>query len=268
MPETKEPILVVNGLNLWLGRDRTHVVRDLDLSLGQGEILAIAGESGAGKSQAAASLIGLGGSDGTAEAAGQITFGRETIEAGDFARLATLRGRGISTLTQESMASLTPVRRIDDLLSETLIQVADDRRNERARELLFEVDFTDPDRIMSSFPHELSGGMRQRVAFALALAAGPRVLVADEPTTALDLRLQASLMSLMARLSESRDMSIVLITHDLSVIAQMADRTLIMRDGAVVESGPTDQVFADPSDPYTRRLIEQNRFRRRSLAAA
>jgi ABC-type dipeptide/oligopeptide/nickel transport system ATPase component len=268
MSESSEPILVVRGLSLWLGREQAHVVRELDLSLGEGEILAIAGESGAGKSQAAAGLIGLGGNGGTAAATGQITFGDETIEAGDFDRLAGLRGRGISMVTQESMASLTPVRRIGDLLSETLDQVGSEQGGDRARELLLEVGFTEPDRVLDSFAHELSGGMRQRVAFALALAADPHVLIADEPTTALDLRLQASLMALMSRLRESRDMSILLITHDLAVIAQMADRTLIMREGSLVECGPTDQLFADPGDPYTRTLIEQNRLRRRSLAAA
>jgi len=263
-----EPILVVHGLNLWLGRERSHVVRELDFSLRRGEILGIAGESGAGKSQTAAALIGLGGIENTAAATGQITFAGDTIEAGDFNRLAGLRGRGISMVTQESMASLTPVRRIGDLLTETLERVASDRTVDRARELLLEVGFTEPDRILASFSHELSGGMRQRVAFALALAAEPQVLIADEPTTALDLRLQASLMALMSRLRESRGMSILLITHDLAVIAQMADRALIMREGRLVESGPTDQLFADPGDPYTRRLIEQNRSRRGSLAAA
>ncbi|MBN8869170.1 MAG: ABC transporter ATP-binding protein [Solirubrobacterales bacterium] len=268
MSERSEPILVVNGLNLWLGRDRAHVVRNLDLSVGKGEILAIAGESGAGKTQAAASLIGLGGNGTAAAATGRITFDGETIEAGDFNRLARLRGRGMSMVTQESMASLTPVRRVGDLLSETLGQVGGGEQGERAAELLTEVGFDDPDRVLTSFPHELSGGMRQRVAFALALAAEPRVLIADEPTTALDLRLQASLMSLMSRLRNSRGMSILLITHDLAVIAQLADRVLIMRQGSLVEYGPTDQLLADPTEPYTRQLVEQNRHRRRGLVTA
>jgi ABC-type dipeptide/oligopeptide/nickel transport system ATPase component len=263
-----KPILDVKELNLWLGPARDHVVRDLDLSLGEREILAIAGESGAGKTQAAAGVIGLAGQGSHATATGRIRFQDESIEAGEFDRLARLRGRGISMLTQEAMASITPVRRVGDLLSETVEQVGASGDRARGADLLAEVGFKEPARILGAFAHELSGGMRQRVAFALALASQPRVLIADEPTTALDLRLQASLMSLISRLRESREMSIILITHDLAVIAQLADRTLIMRDGRAVECGATEEMFANPVHPYTEDLLDRNRARRRSLAAA
>lgn len=266
MSEPFKPILAAEKLDLRVGRGRNHVVRGLDFELAKGEILAIAGESGAGKTQAARSLIGLAGGGRESVVSGTITFEGEEIEASDLERLARLRGRGIAMVSQEAMTSINPVRRIGDLLAETLDLVGDGRGEER--ELLREVGFDDPDRILRSFSHELSGGMRQRVAFALALAAGPRVLIADEPTTALDLRLQAALMGLLGRLRRDRDMAIVLITHDLAVIAQLADRTLIMKDGSLVESGPTAGLFADPRDPYTMELLARNRERRSFHALA
>lgn len=262
MPARSEPILAARSLEVWLGPERQHVVQGLDLELDEGEIVAIAGESGAGKTQAAAALIGLAGGGRGSEASGTVHFEGTVIDANDLARLAQLRGRRIAMVTQEAMASITPVRSVGDLLGETLTQVDGDCSAQRARELLGQAGFPDPERVLGSYAHELSGGMRQRVAFALALAARPRVLIADEPTTGLDFRLQRELMALLARIAREEGRSVLLISHDLSVIAQLADRTLVMRHGSVVESGPTTRLFAEPRDPYTRQLVKRNRTRR------
>lgn len=263
-----EPFLEVEGLDVWLGPDHRHVVRDFELQLGRAEILGVVGESGAGKTQAAAGIIGLAGTGQEVRSSGTVRFRGESFDAADLKALAGLRGRGISMLTQESMASLTPVRKVGALLLETLDQVGKGGGYPRASALLAEVGFERPERVLDSFAHQLSGGMRQRVAFALALASDPELLITDEPTTALDLRLQAELMGLISRLRRERQMSILLITHDLAVVAQLADSMLLMRDGRVVERGSTEQVFAQPSDPYTRELLKRNRDRRSGFAAA
>lgn len=257
-----EPLLVVEGLDIWLGAQRNHVVCDFGFELAASEILGVVGESGAGKSQAAAGIIGLAGRDREAVTSGRIRFQGEDFDAADPVALAGLRGPGISMLPQESMASLTPVRRVGDLMVETLDLVGNGGGYPKATELLAEVGFEAPQRVLSSFSHQLSGGMRQRVALALSLASDPKVLITDEPTTALDLRLQVEILALISRLRRDRQMSIVLITHDLAVVAQLADSAIVMKSGRVVEAGPTVNVFNDPSDPYTRALLERNWERR------
>lgn len=260
--------MVVEGLDIWLGPQRSHVVRDFGLELSESEILGVVGESGAGKSQAAAGIIGLAGREREVVTAGRVRFRGEDFDAADPRDLARLRGPGISMLPQESMASLTPVRRVGDLLVETLEQVGLGGGDQRAAELLAEVGFEEPERLLSSFSHQLSGGMRQRVALALSLASDPKVLITDEPTTALDLRLQAEVLALLSRLRRDRQMSIVLITHDLAVVAQLADSVILMKAGRVVEGGPTERVFNDPSDPYTRAMLERNWERRSGFVSA
>src|ERR687889_519091 len=266
-----EPVLSVRNLNVRFrtGDGILHAVRGIDLDVARGETVAIVGESGSGKSQTMMSVMGLLASNGWAE--GSVKYRGEELVGLSPDRLNHYRGSKLTMIFQEPMTSLDPLYRIGDQLALPLtihggMSKADARR--RAIELLELVRIPDPERRLSAYPHELSGGQRQRVMIAMALANNPDVLIADEPTTALDVTVQAQILELLADLQKRLGMSIVFITHDLGVVRRFADRTYVMKNGEVVESGTTSDLFAAPRHPYTRMLIDAEPRGRKEPAPA
>jgi oligopeptide/dipeptide ABC transporter ATP-binding protein len=252
--------LAVRGLSTVYGTSRGQIVavRDVSFEIEPGDAVGIVGESGCGKTAIALALLGLLPRNGRI-AAGQITVGGvELVNAGQKV-LRDVRGRRIAMVFQDSMTSLDPVMPIGRQITEGMIThlgIRRDAARDRAVELLEEVGIPDPANRMANYPHQLSGGLRQRVAIAVALAADPDVLIADEPTTALDVTIQAQILDLLARERTRRGMALVLITHDLGVVASVTDRVLVMYAGRVVESGSTREIFADPRHPYTLGLLK------------
>jgi peptide/nickel transport system ATP-binding protein len=255
-----EPLLRVENL-------RTHfftrdgVVRAVDgvsFEVNGGETLAIVGESGCGKSVTAFSILRLLPTPPAKIVEGRIDFaGRNLVELPE-AQMRGIRGNEISMIFQEPMTSLNPVLTVGRQITETLrVHRGMDAAaaNARALECLGQVRIPEPARRMAQYPHELSGGMRQRVMIAMALACGPRLLIADEPTTALDVTIQAQILDLMRLLREETGASIVLITHDLGVVAEMAHRVVVMYAGRKVEEAPVEGIFERPLHPYTRGLM-------------
>ncbi len=228
-------------------------VAGIDLDIRPGEILGLVGESGSGKSASCLAVMGLLGP--YASTTGSIRFAGQPI-AGD---IATLRGRSIGMIFQEPRASLDPVRTIGSQLREVLHlhrpELDAQAAEAEAASLLRRVGLPEPARQLRAYPHEISGGMAQRVAIALALAGNPRLLLADEPTTALDVTVQAQVLDLLSRLRDETGLAIVLVTHDLGIVAQYADRVAVMRHGKVVEQAPVHTLFARPSHDYTRQLL-------------
>jgi oligopeptide transport system ATP-binding protein len=254
-----EPILSIRNLHVRFrtGDGVLPAVRGVDLDVAAGETVAVVGESGSGKSQAAHAVLGLLASNGWAE--GSVRYrGAELLGLPPRA-LNRVRGAKIAMIFQEPMTSLDPLYRIGDQIALPLMAHGGlSRREARARaiELLGLVRIADPERRLRSYPHELSGGQRQRVMIAMAIANDPDVLVADEPTTALDVTVQARILDLLADLKARLGMALVFITHDLGLVRRLADRTAVMQAGEIVESGATAEIFSRPSHPYTRRLIE------------
>ncbi|WP_326537538.1 ABC transporter ATP-binding protein [Pseudorhodoferax sp.] len=259
MAEQNTPLLDVRGLNVHFdGRGETshHAVRNLDFSLAQGETLALVGESGCGKSTTALALLRLLGPN--ARLSGSIAFEGHDILGLDLPALRQLRGRAISMVFQEPMTSLNPVHTVGAQIAETLRLhqgLSREAARRRTLEMLELVEIPEPQRRIDDYPHHLSGGQRQRVMIAMAVACQPRLLVADEPTTALDVTVQAHILRLLDRLRRELSMSLLLITHDLAVVSQWADRVLVMFDGAKVEEGPARQVFTQPQHPYAQGLL-------------
>jgi oligopeptide/dipeptide ABC transporter ATP-binding protein len=234
-----------------------YAVKDLCLTIEAGECLGVVGESGAGKSQAFLAALGLLAANG--KATGRAWFGHADLIAMRSAELDTVRGAQIGTVFQDPMTSLTPHMRIGDQIAEPLVRhngLGWREARARAVELLNQVHLTDAARRMRQYPHELSGGMRQRVMIAIALACEPALLIADEPTTALDVTIQAQILALLAELKRSRGMSMVLITHDLGAVAGLADRVAVMRAGEVVELDSVGGIFKAPRHAYTRALLK------------
>lgn len=259
MTSSKTPLLSVRDLRVALPTEDgpREILHGVDFDLNANEILALVGESGSGKSVSALTLMGLLPS-ADAKVTGSIKFeGREII--GLPAReMRKLRGQGIAMIFQEPMTSLNPLLQIGYQLEEAVRAHAKvDRRTARSRalELLNKVRIPDAERRMGNYPHHFSGGMRQRVMIAMALAAKPRMLIADEPTTALDVTIQAEILQLVRDLQKSEGMGVLFITHDMGVVAETADRTMVMYHGNAVESGPTATIFAEPKHDYTRRLL-------------
>ncbi len=233
-----------------------HAVRDLTFDLGQGETLAVVGESGSGKSQAFLAMMGLLARNG--RATGEAKLAGDDLLALSPAELDRHRGLDIAMIFQDPMTSLNPSLKIGRQLSEVLVQhrhLAVHDAERRAIEMLDRVGIPEAARRASSYPHELSGGMRQRVMIAMALLCEPKVLIADEPTTALDVTVQAQMLDLFKSLTADFGTALVLITHDLGVVAGLADRMMVMYAGRAVESGPVDDLFYAPNHPYTFGLL-------------
>ena len=234
-----------------------QAVSGVSFDVRRGEVLAIVGESGCGKSVTAMSLMGLTRGP-NAEITGRATLdGTELIGAGD-TELQRIRGNTMAMVFQDPMSSMNPVYKVGDQIVEQIQahrDVSDADAQEQAVELLDAVGIPGAAERVESFPHEFSGGMRQRAMIAMGLSTEPDLLIADEPTTALDVTIQAQIMRLLRRLNEERGLSTILITHDLGVVADIADRVLVMYAGEIVESGTLDQIFYDPQHPYTWGLL-------------
>ena len=251
--------LVVRDLSTVYATSRGQIVavRDVSVTVKPGEAIGIVGESGCGKTALALALVGLLPRNGRV-AAGDAMLGGVDLTSTDRKVLRTVRGRRIAIVFQDSMTSLDPVMPIGRQITESLAEhlgLSRSAARARAAELLAEVGVPEPERRLRQFPHQLSGGLRQRAAIAVAIAANPDVLIADEPTTALDVTIQAQLLDLLERECRQRGMSLILITHDLGVVASVTDRILVMYAGRVIESGSTRAVFADPRHPYTAGLL-------------
>ncbi|HVW57855.1 MAG TPA: ABC transporter ATP-binding protein [Rhizobiaceae bacterium] len=256
-----EPLLSIRDLKVEFStrNGRVTALDGIDLDLMPGETLGIVGESGCGKSITALATMGLIPDPPGRIAGGRILFDGEDITHADARRLRSLRGADISMIFQEPMTSLNPVFTAGDQIAEAIMlhqQLGRAEANRKAVELLRTVGIPEPERRARSFPHELSGGMRQRVMIAMAISCRPRVLIADEPTTALDVTVQAQIFDLMRDIQKEFGVAIMLITHDMGAIAEMADRVAVMYAGRIVEKGSADAILDNPLHPYTRGLID------------
>lgn len=239
---------------------RRGVVKAVDgitFSIEEGRTMGIVGESGSGKSQTAMSILKLFESNQRI-AEGSVSFDGRELNTLSERELLKIRGNEISMIFQEPMTSLNPVFTVERQMNEVLILHRDMSKKEataKTRDMLESVKITNPDTVMKQYPHQLSGGMSQRVMIAMALACNPKLLIADEPTTALDVIIQAEILKLMNDLKEDSNTSIMFITHDLGVISQMADDVIVMHGGKIVEAGPILEIFDHATHPYTKRLM-------------
>ena len=255
-----EPLLAVDDLRVHLFTNR-GVVRAVDgvgFALSAGESLGIVGESGCGKTMTALSLMRLIPSPPARIVSGRIMFDGEDVVALDEPRLRALRGNAMAMIYQDPMTTLNPVFSVGEQIAEAVRLHRDTSRaaaRARSVEMLELVGIPDPARCAQSYPHQLSGGMRQRAVIAMALACHPKLLIADEPTTALDVTIQAQILDLMRRLQQELGTAIILITHDLGVIADLVATVVVMYTGKVVERAPVKQLFAAPRHPYTQGLM-------------
>ncbi|WP_245426831.1 ABC transporter ATP-binding protein [Mesorhizobium sp. YM1C-6-2] len=248
------------------------LVDGVSFSVAAGEVVCIVGESGCGKTVTARSIIGLNRTDPNFELSGNVAFRGQNLLELDEESMRRLRGGSIAMIFQDPMSSLNPLQRIGAQIDEALsIHTQLDRtaRRRRTLELLAEVGIPSPDTRIDDYPHQFSGGMRQRAMIALALAGNPALLIADEPTTALDVTMQKQILLLIKRLRAEYAMAVIFITHDLGVVAEIADRVLVMYAGRCVESGPVRDVLRAPQHPYTARLLASipaaNRVKTRRL---
>ncbi|MFQ6774282.1 ABC transporter ATP-binding protein [Cereibacter sphaeroides] len=252
------PVLDVSNLTVRFRQDGRTVeaVKGVSFTVGRGETVALVGESGSGKSVTALSTVAL--LPDSAEVGGSVRYeGREMVCAPE-AELRRVRGNDISFIFQEPMTSLNPLHTIERQIGESLALhqgLAGEAARVRILELLTKVGIRDPETRLGAYPHQLSGGQRQRVMIAMALANGPDLLIADEPTTALDVTIQAQILDLLAELKRTEGLSLLFITHDLGVVRRIADRVCVMQGGAIVEQGPARRIFEAPEHPYTRKLL-------------
>ncbi|MEM9426652.1 MAG: ABC transporter ATP-binding protein [Pseudomonadota bacterium] len=251
-------ILQVRDLNVRFRQDGavTHAVKGVSFDLAEGETVALVGESGSGKSVTALSTVDLLAA--SAEITGSIHYDGAEMVGADETELRRVRGNDISFIFQEPMTSLNPLHTLDKQLAESLLihqGLTGSAAEARILELLHEVGIVDPESRLKSYPHQLSGGQRQRVMIAMALANNPKLLIADEPTTALDVTIQAQILDLLARIQKERGMSMLFITHDLGIVRRFADRVNVMKDGEIVEHGETRKIFSAPAHPYTQKLL-------------
>jgi peptide/nickel transport system ATP-binding protein len=257
---TTAPLIQIEGLRVVFHGDDgrvTHAVDQVDLTVANGATLGLVGESGCGKSVTSLAIMGLLPKR-SAEVTGAIRFdGSDLLDVPD-ETLRDIRGNRLAMIFQEPMTSLNPSFTIGDQITEVILRHRGGSRRqarERAIELLRRVHIPSPEKRIDEYPHKLSGGMRQRVMIAMALACDPRLLIADEPTTALDVTLQAQILDLMRELKAASNAAIILITHDLGVVAEVCDEVAVMYAGEIVERAPVDELFANPQHPYTVGLL-------------
>lgn len=244
-------------LSFFTPAGEVKALNDVSIHLKEGEVLGIVGESGSGKSVTAYSLMGLTAHPGKL-IGGTLQFNGHEIEEMGEKEMRKIRGKEISIIFQDPMTSLNPVYTIGNQITEVIRLHTDKDKKQayaRAKELLELVGINEPEKRLKQYPHELSGGMRQRVMIAIALACEPKLLIADEPTTALDVTIQAQILELMMELKDKLGMAIIMITHDLGVVASMCDRIAVMYAGRIVEYGTTDDIFYRPHHMYTKGLI-------------
>jgi len=266
-------LLRVKDLKTYFFTDEgvARAVDGMDFEIFKGETLGIIGESGCGKSVSALSILQLIASPPGRIVGGEIVFEGDNLLTKSHAEIRKIRGNRISMIFQEPMTSLNPVYTIGNQIMETILfhqEVTKRQAHENAVEMLRLVGISDPEKRVREYPHQLSGGMRQRAMIAMALACNPRLLIADEPTTALDVTIQAQILKLIRRIREEIGMAVMLITHDLGVIAEVADHVVVAYAGKAVESAPVNDIFKRPLHPYTRALynsiprLTDNRGRR------
>jgi microcin C transport system ATP-binding protein len=252
------PVLDISDLRVSFRQDGKQIeaVKGVSFAVGKGETVALVGESGSGKSVTALSTVALLGSN--AQVSGSARYlGREMIGA-DEATLRSTRGNDISFIFQEPMTSLNPLHTLERQIAESLVLhqgLSGEAVRARIVELLTKVGIDNPERRLKDYPHQLSGGQRQRVMIAMALANGPELLVADEPTTALDVTIQAQILDLLADLKAREGLSLLFISHDLGIVRRIADRVCVMQGGEIVEQGPVDEIFGNPQHAYTKKLL-------------
>ncbi len=254
------PLLSVRDLRVGFVTEagRVQAVDGVSFDLAPGEVLAIVGESGSGKSVTAQTIIGLTRSPNSRIEGSTRLRGDELLDASE-RELRRVRGERIGMVFQDPMTSFNPVYRIGDQIVEAIRahrgEMGDEEARRRAVEMLDSVGIPNAEQRVADYPHEFSGGMRQRAMIAMALSLEPEILIADEPTTALDVTIQAQILDLLGRLNRERDLATILITHDLGVVAEVADRVLVMYAGRMVEEGTLDEIFYDPQHPYTWGLL-------------
>ena len=266
-----DPLLDVRDLkvHLHVGDAIVRAVDGVDLSVRRGESIGIVGESGSGKSTLARAILKLLPNVEFAELQGEVRFrGADLTRISDGALRELRRRNGFSMVFQDPLGYLNPTKRVGKQVAEALGGKHDGAVSSRVQQLLAEAGLSDPAELARRFPHELSGGMRQRVMIAIALASEPALLFADEPTTALDATVQLQVLETLGRLHRDRNMAMVIITHDLGVVAELCDRVYVMRAGKVVENGDTIDVFENPRHPYAAQLIELSTRHRRGSTPA
>ncbi len=257
-PSANDPVLQFRGLDVRFATHdgEIHAVKGIDMDVLPRETVAIVGESGSGKSQTVMAAVGLLASNG--RVSGSVRYrGQELIGLSQH-KLNEIRGAKITMIFQEPMTSLDPLYRVGDQIAEPIIRhggLSKSEARKKAVELLKLVQIPKPEHRVDAYPHELSGGQRQRVMIAMALANDPDILIADEPTTALDVTIQAQILALLKSLQQRLGMAVVFITHDLGIVRRFADRVYVMRSGEVVEHGAVSKIFSEPSHPYTKMLL-------------
>lgn len=257
--DEKELLLEVKNLHtsFRIRDEYFDAVDGVDMKLFSDEILAIVGESGCGKSTLATTIMGLHNPNFT-RSTGEIIFEGKNLVGLSEKEFNEIRGEGIGMIFQDPLSSLNPLQRIGKQIEEGLIyhtKMNAEERKARVLELIEQVGIPNPPRVARQYPHELSGGMRQRVIIAIALACKPKIIIADEPTTALDVTIQAQILDLLVSIQKEINAGIILITHDLGVVAQLADRVCVMYAGQIVEQAPVLELFTNPKHPYTRSLL-------------
>ena len=253
-------LLEVNNLTTAFSGDYgTNISVDhIHFNVNEGEVVCIVGESGCGKSVTSLSIMGLLGRGGAVIDGSVLFDGKDLLKMTE-KELDQIRGNQITMIFQDPLTSLNPVFTVGNQITESIrahMHLSKEEARKRAEGLLERVGMPDPKGIMKKYPHTLSGGMRQRVMIAMALSCNPRLLIADEPTTALDVTIQAQIMELLRELQKETGMSMILITHDIGLVANMADRVLVMYEGQIIEEAPVAELFKNPRHPYTRALLD------------